>query len=173
MPYAIPSLFLALFGILTRRTVGVGFLVSYRIVSLDLSTLNMVSNFIVVTIGIETLLVGFPASCHITFPSFSCLFCVLSQRRDERRRFSSVIPCGFPGLMLPKMESWVGVATFGVGLLASCIVVSLDHESWVGFATTGVVMLGVGFPASYLVATSGQVCLKWNLESASRGQVSI
>jgi hypothetical protein len=65
-------------------------------------------------------------------------FGFLSRHRDEmrddaRRRFSSVVSSGFPGLMLAKVESWVGVKTigvavFGVALLASCHVVSL--RSW-------------------------------------------
>jgi hypothetical protein len=40
-------------------------------------------------------------------------------RRDAARRFSSVVFCGFPEFMLAKMETWVGVVSIRVSLLAS------------------------------------------------------
>jgi hypothetical protein len=90
---------------------------SCRIVSLDLSTLNILSNVGVGTIHVATLLVGLPASCHIASRVFLAWYGVLSRRCDEgrhdaRRRFSSVVSCGMLGLMFTKMESCVGVASW-------------------------------------------------------------
>lgn len=56
--YGIPSLSLASFGILNPRALGIRFLALCRIVSISLSTLT--SN-----VCLATLLVGFPALCHI------------------------------------------------------------------------------------------------------------
>jgi hypothetical protein len=78
-------------------------------------------------IGVATLLVGLPASCHIAFRGFSWLGVLC------RRRFSSVLSCGFPGSCSLPIASYVGVATIGVTTLGIaflfCLVVSL--WSWI------------------------------------------
>jgi hypothetical protein len=142
----------------------------------------MVCNVGVWTIDVATLLVGLPASYHISSLGFPWLDLfsesesrreasffqrvlwlpwahvsknvILSRRRvvtrrDARRRFASVVSCGFPGSFSLPMTSWVGVATLGVALLVSWY--PWGRECWVGFATTGVLTLGVDLPASCLV----------------------
>jgi hypothetical protein len=122
-----------------RRALAVGFPSSCRMASLGYSALNMVScgddNVSVGTTGFATLLVGLPASCHVASRVFSWLdlvfwFDVAARGITTRRRYSSVVSCGFPGLVFEKIESCVGVAlicvaTLGVVLPASCLVTSL------------------------------------------------
>jgi hypothetical protein len=112
---------------------------SCRIAYLGYSTLNMVSNVGIGTIGVATLLVGLPASCDISSRSFSwpgLMFWVgvATRSHDALRQFSSVVFCRFPRFMFAKMLYCFGVAsirvgTLGVAFLVSCLVLSLG--SWI------------------------------------------
>jgi hypothetical protein len=59
------------------------------------------------------------------------LYGFLSRRRDTRRRFARVLSCAFTKFVhaiFVYMESFVGVATLGVGLSASRLVVFLGSS---------------------------------------------
>jgi hypothetical protein len=66
----------------------------------------MVSN-----VGIATLLVGLPASCHSLLEAFLAWLGVLSRRRGARRRFASVIFYFFSGSFSLPMAYSFGVVT--------------------------------------------------------------
>jgi hypothetical protein len=100
--YSVPRLIFALFGILCRRR----------------------------TIGVETLVVGLPASCRMASRDSSSLYLEFS------------VDVGT-----------IYVATLGVGLPVSCRMASrgsssLDSESCVVVGTIGVATLGVRLPTS-------------------------
>jgi hypothetical protein len=138
VPYGIPRLYLAWFGILSRRTLGVSFHGSCRIASQGDSTLNMVSN-VSVGIGVVTLLVGLPASCHIAYEAFlGLVFCSESASRCSTSVFQRRV------LWLPWAHT---------------------RKKWnlVGVASIRVAKLGVGLPASCLVASQAHVRYRWHL----------
>jgi hypothetical protein len=93
--YSLPMAFCVGFATIALATLGVGLLESYLCGFLEVMNLESASRRQVLrrTASFCLRLVLWLLSFHVR------LYGILSRRRDERRRFASVLSCGFPRLM--------------------------------------------------------------------------
>jgi hypothetical protein len=111
------------------------------------------------SVCVAMLVVGLSASCRLaSLGSFLRKNGVLHRHRSAWRPLNSIASCSAPMLLWASFGSWLGVATLGFGLLASCCKSTGDSsllqgyvEFRAGVGKTGVATLGVCLPASNLM----------------------